>query len=81
MSSGAGAYLHNPVFEIAIASGAALTHVRLQDEDTRAVHLSTTYVEIAEDAVYDSFSLNLGGALTRTEIHAALRGERGVVLL
>ena len=81
ISAGSGAYLHNPVFEVAVASGAALTHVRLQDESMQAIHLSTTYVEIAEDGVYDSFGLNLGAALTRTEVHAALLGEGAMVHL
>ncbi len=81
VSAGAGAYLHNPVFEITVSPGATLTHVRLQDEAMEAVHLSTAYVEIGEGAVYDSFSLNLGGALTRTEIHASLLGERSTVHL
>ncbi len=81
VSAGSGTYLHNPVFEIAVASGAVLTHVRLQDEGEQAVHLSTTYVEIAGDAVYDGFGLNLGAALTRTEVHAALLGERAMVHL
>ncbi len=80
-SSGLGSYLNNPVFEFSVGRGATLVHVRLQDEDTRALHLSTTYVEIGTDAVYDSFSLNLGAALTRTEVHAALIGERGAVHL
>ena len=81
VSSGAGTYLHNPVFEITVGAGASLTHVRLQDEATTALHLSTTYVEIAQDAIYDSFGLNLGAALTRTEVHASLLGERASVHL
>ena len=80
-SVGQGAYLHNPVFEMTVAGGATLIHVRLQDEGAEAVHLSTTYVEIAEDGVYDSFGLNVGAALTRTEIHAALLGPRAAVHL
>ncbi len=80
-SAGAGAYLHNPVFEISVAARAALTHVRLQDESDEAVHLSTTYVEIGEDGVYDSFGLTVGAVLARTEIHASLLGERSAVHL
>ena len=81
VSSGVGAYLHNPVFEITVGPGAVLTHVRLQDEAIHAVHLSTAYVEIGEGAVYDSFGLTVGGALTRTEIHASLLGQRSTVHL
>ena len=37
---GDGAYLHNPVTEIAVAAGATLTHIRLQDEGAAAFHLA-----------------------------------------
>ncbi len=73
---GEGNYLHNPVTEISIGSGAHLTHVRLQDEAAAAFHLSTIYAEIADGGTYDGFSLVLGGRVTRTEIHARLMGPK-----
>ncbi len=39
-----------------------------------AFHLATLYVAIAANGTYDSFTLNLGGRLARTEIHAELTG-------
>jgi Fe-S cluster assembly protein SufD len=81
MSTGLGSYLHNAVFEISVAAGATLTHVRLQDEAADAVHIATLYAEMAEHATYDSFTLVLGGRLARTEVHARLAGERGVTHL
>lgn len=80
-SAGAGIYLHTPVTEIELADGAVLTHVRLQDEAAAAFHLSTVYVELAEAASYDSFVLNVGSHITRTEIHARLAGANGSVHL
>ncbi len=71
---GSGSYLHNPVTEITVEEGATMAHVRLQDEDRSAFHLATTYVDIGAGGTYDSFGLNLGGAITRTEIHARLTG-------
>jgi Fe-S cluster assembly protein SufD len=73
-SLGDGSYLHAPVTELRIGEGATLTHIRLQDESTAAFHLSTLYVEIANHAIYDSFTLNLGGRMVRTEVHARLAG-------
>jgi Fe-S cluster assembly protein SufD len=78
---GEGAYLHNPVMEIHVAPGATLTHVRLQDESPSAFHLATIYAEIEEGGTYDSFTLNLGSRLTRTEIHTNLAGSRAIAHL
>jgi Fe-S cluster assembly protein SufD len=77
LSVGDGCYLHNPVFEVRVGEGASLTHVRLQDESPAAFHLSTLYAQVAEGGSYDSFALNLGARITRTEAHARLAGAKG----
>ena len=81
LSIGDGAYLHNPVFEVQVADDAVLTHVRLQQEALSAFHLSTLYAEIAERGTYDSFGLNLGARIVRTEAHVQLVGAKGVAHL
>ncbi len=81
ISVGQGAYLLNSVAEIHVADGASLTHIRLQDESTGAFHISTTYVDIEEAGTYDSFTLNLGARLSRTEVHANLSGTGAVAHL
>ena len=81
ISQGDGAYLHNPVTEVRLAADAVLTHVRLQDESPAAFHLSTLYVEIAERGTYDSFALNLGARVARTEVHARLAGAKATTHL
>jgi len=80
-AAGAGTYLQNTVVEIHVADGAHLTHVRVQDEATTAFHISTTYAEVATNATYDSFTLNLGARLSRTEIHANLVGTGAIAHL
>ena len=77
LSVGDGNYLHNPVFEVQVDEGASVTHVRLQDESLAAFHLSTLYAEIAERGAYDSFVLNLGARIARTEVHIRLAGVKG----
>ena len=57
------------------------THVRLQNESLAAFHLSTLYAEIAERGTYDSFALNLGARIARTEVHARLAGTKGITHL
>jgi Fe-S cluster assembly protein SufD len=74
-SLGDGSYLHAPVTELHIAEGATLTHIRLQDESPAAFHLSTLYAKVAERGTYDSFVLNLGSRMARTEMHALLAGS------
>lgn len=80
-SLGDGAYLHNPVTEVHVAKDAVLTHVRLQDESTAAFHLATLYARIDVAGTYDSFVLNLGGRMVRTEVHAHLTGAGGAAHL
>ena len=81
ISFGDGTYLHNPVIEVRVAEDAMLTHVRLQNESATAFHLSTLYAEIAERGAYDSFALNVGARIARTEVHIRLAGAKGVAHL
>ncbi len=69
-------YLHNPVFEIAVAEGGTLTHARLQREAPGGFQLSTIYAVVAEGGTYDNFTLNAGGKLVRNEIHSRLNGPK-----
>jgi len=75
ISAGQGTYLLNTVAEIHVADGAALTHIRLQDEALTAFHVSTTYADVQAGGTYDSFTLNIGARLSRTEVHAQLSGS------
>ncbi|MEJ1978111.1 MAG: Fe-S cluster assembly protein SufD [Acetobacteraceae bacterium] len=81
LALGRGAYLHNPVTEIAVAANATLTHIRLQDEAPGAFHLATIYAEVQAGGFYDAFTLTLGGRVSRAEFHARLAGEGAVVHL
>jgi len=81
ISAGQGAYLLNTVAEIHVAEGAHLAHIRLQDEAVTAFHVSTTYVDVEAKGAYDSFTLNLGARLSRTEVHAALSGSGAIAHL
>lgn len=76
---GEGITFHNPVLTAAVADGARLEHVKVQQEASDALHLATVYADIAPHAAYDSFTLGLGAALARHEVHAALRGDHAAV--
>ena len=81
LALGRGRYLHNPVTEIEVASGATLTHIRLQDESPDAFHLATIYADIQQAGFYDAFTLTLGARVSRAEFHARLRAAGGTVHL
>ena len=81
VTRGTGVFLHNAVFEIDVAEGASLTHVRLQEESADSFHVQSAFAEIAERGVYDAFVLTLGSRIARTEIHARLLGPNATVHL
>ncbi len=81
LAVGTGRYLHNPVTQVDVAGDAALTHVRLQDEAPGAFHLATIYADVAAAGLYDAFTLTLGAAVSRAEIHARLTGVGATVHL
>jgi Fe-S cluster assembly protein SufD len=78
---GEGTYLHNPVMEVEVATGARLTHLRLQDEAVAAFHLSTVYATVDGDGTYDSFTLALGSRIARNEVHALLSAPGAIAHL
>ncbi len=72
LSAGVGPYFHNPVMEVTVGESAKLYHTTLQTEGSQAIALATTYVQVAGHGVYNSFTLGLGGLLSRHEVHARL---------
>ena len=75
VAAGDGAYLHNAVMEATLGDAAVLTHLRLQEESRAAFHIATLYAEIGTGAAFEGFTLALGAALARHEVHARLAGH------
>lgn len=73
-SAGGAAALTNTVIEFHLGAGAHVTHIRIQREAEGAYHISTVYADVGTGATYDSFTLNLGGRLARSEMHVDLTG-------
>jgi Fe-S cluster assembly protein SufD len=71
---GVGAYFANSVTEVDLGPGAKLHHYKVQAETLDATHLSTVHVRVARDATYDSFTLSIGGRLSRNDITVRLEG-------
>ncbi len=72
--NGDGQYWKNMTTEIEIGAGAILHHIRLNHDSLAAVQTNMVHITAAKDSVYNGFSLNMGGKLTRHEIHAEIQG-------
>jgi Fe-S cluster assembly protein SufD len=69
------AYWTNPVTEVAAGAGAWLEHTRIQRESERAFHVGLTNVDQQRDSHYRSFTLAMGAALSRHNLHVRLNDE------
>lgn len=78
-SVGQGNYLHNPLYDITVGEDGHLSHARVQAEGDQAIHLAVSHARIAQAGLYDSFTLTLGGSLSRHEVHAGLTAPRACV--
>lgn len=78
---GTGAYWKNMTTEINVGQGSRVNHIRIQNDSHDAVHTNMMRVNIARDACYNTFSLNVGSKLSRHEIHAVIEGPGSECLL
>lgn len=74
-------YFMNAVTSIELAANAQLTHVRIQDDATTAMHMGLVRATIARDAKLTSYSHVQGAALTRINIDIELNGQGAAVEL
>ena len=70
-----GSYLSNMVTEITLGASSNLSHYKVQAESKDAIHLGSVQALVASDAKYDSFTLSIGGRLSRNEILVQLNGS------
>ena len=68
-------YWTNPVTEVAAAEGSWIEHTRIQRESEQAYHVGLTHVDQWRDSHYRSFSMAMGGALARHNLHVRLNDE------
>jgi Fe-S cluster assembly protein SufD len=68
-------YWTNAVTEVSVAPGAWVEHTRIQRESERAYHVGLTHVDQYRDSHYRSFTLAMGGALARHNLHVRLNDE------
>ena len=79
--SPAGTYWTNAVTEVVAGANSWLEHTRIQRESERAYHIGSTHVDQDRDSHYRSFSMAMGGALARHNLHVRLNGENVEALM
>jgi Fe-S cluster assembly protein SufD len=72
---GAGAYLTAAVTELHLGAGAQVEHIKLQDEDDRAFHVSAVFADQGAGSRLSAHALALGAQLSRAELHSRHSGE------
>jgi Fe-S cluster assembly protein SufD len=74
-------YWTNAVTEVVAGANSWIEHTRIQRESERAYHVGMTHVEQQRDSHYRSFSMAMGAALARHNLHARLDGENVETLM
>ncbi len=75
VSLGAGSYLTNAVTEVVLGPDSSIEHYKLQEESTKAFHVSTLQARQARDSRFRSHSVSFGAQLARNDINAVLDAE------
>ena len=75
------AYLTNAVTEVVLGAHAWLEHSRIQRESESAYHIAFSHVHQARESHYRSFSLAMGSAISRHNLHTRLGAPETEALL
>jgi Fe-S cluster assembly protein SufD len=68
-------YLTNAVTDVHVGDRATLRHYTVQAENLNAIHLVSVNATVGQDATYESFSLAIGGRLSRAQSNVRLAGR------
>ena len=69
------AYFTNAVTELVLGEGAAVEHVKFQDESRNAFHMAAVHAQLGRGCNLISHSIATGARLSRNNIRTALAGE------
>ena len=70
-----GSYFTNAVTELILGDGAALEHVKFQDESRSAYHMAAIHAHLGRASNFVAHSIATGARLSRNSIRTALAGE------
>ncbi|HEX9895613.1 MAG TPA: Fe-S cluster assembly protein SufD [Gemmatimonadales bacterium] len=74
-------YFTNAVTEVVLGENAWFEHVRIQRESGTAYHIAFSQVQQAEGSHYRSFTLAMGAAISRHNLHTRLNAPNTEALL
>ena len=77
VSLGGGETLCNTATELVAGDGAVVSHYMIERESVEAFNVSTLRMEQGRNASIASYSVLIGGALVRNNVHPVLAGEGG----
>jgi Fe-S cluster assembly protein SufD len=77
--TGQGEYWKNAVTKITLAPNAKINHIRLVEDTSESLNTNMVSIHAGRDSVYNGFCLNMGGKLTRHEIHAIMSGSNAEI--
>ncbi len=69
-------YFTHAITEVALEAAATVIHGKLQREGLHAFHVSEVVVRQAEDSVFESHSVSLGGQWVRSDTHIEFEAPR-----
>jgi len=67
----------NTAIQIFVEDNANLTHYRVQKESAEAFHIGTTEVTVGRGSLYNATNINLGGQISRHDVHLKFTAEGG----
>ena len=71
----AGIYFTNVVSEIASGENSSIHHIKIQEESSNAFHVSRTEVGQGKNSNFVSYSISLGGEISRYDINSKFNDE------
>lgn len=69
------AYQVNDALVVSVGEGAQLDHVRLMEDETEAVNISTLFASLGGNSSYNTFNLTSGGAVSRYQAFIRCDGQ------
>jgi Fe-S cluster assembly protein SufD len=75
VSTAEASYFTNAVTDLVLGEGAAVEHVKFQDESRNAFHIAAVRADLARSCRFISHSIATGARLSRNSIRTALAGE------
>jgi Fe-S cluster assembly protein SufD len=71
----------NTVTELVLGAEARLDHCKIQEENTRAIHIAAVQAQQDRGSHWTSHSISIGARLARHQIESVFQGENGCCIL